>query len=247
MIIVGESSQVAIQAGFAPYDHVIQALSPNGAEHPLDVGSLPGRAGRREQLFDAVGSKYPNALIRKATTESRGTGPIAPLHWNVTSGKPPLNALFTSREPRGRTPGTADSKPNLIKAIEYFFHTGSDSANADDFEPRPRTCSRLLRCDCADHQKSRKSNTRPRTKHYLNDTCQSDLQHSKLTWSVFQSCHQIISSCGNESKRLENGLTGEVEFQSRLGAGTFRKPTYQEVTVHHVQLRFVNTTALVGG
>ena len=35
-----------------------------------------------------VESKYPNALIRKATTESRGTGPIAPLHWNVTSGKP---------------------------------------------------------------------------------------------------------------------------------------------------------------
>jgi hypothetical protein len=39
MIIVSESSQVAIQAGFAPYDHVIQALSPNGADHPLDVGS----------------------------------------------------------------------------------------------------------------------------------------------------------------------------------------------------------------
>src|SRR6516225_5174704 len=53
MIIVGESSQVAIQAGFAPYDHVIQALSPNGADHPLNVGPLPGRAGRREHLFDA--------------------------------------------------------------------------------------------------------------------------------------------------------------------------------------------------
>src|SRR5215472_4864261 len=53
MIIVGESSEMAIQAGLAPYDHVIQALSPNGPDHPLDVGSLPGRAGRREHLFDA--------------------------------------------------------------------------------------------------------------------------------------------------------------------------------------------------
>src|SRR6516165_2640744 len=53
MIIVRESSEVATQAGFAEYDHVIQALSPNGVDHPLDVGSLPGRAGRREHLLDA--------------------------------------------------------------------------------------------------------------------------------------------------------------------------------------------------
>jgi hypothetical protein len=37
MIIVGESSQVARQAGFTEYDHVIEALPPNGADHPLDV------------------------------------------------------------------------------------------------------------------------------------------------------------------------------------------------------------------
>jgi hypothetical protein len=55
MVMVSESSQVARQVGFAPHDHVIQALSPNGADHPLDVGSLPGRPGRREHLFDAHG------------------------------------------------------------------------------------------------------------------------------------------------------------------------------------------------
>ena len=42
MIIVRESSQVARQTGFIEYDHVIQALSPNGADRPLDIGSLPG-------------------------------------------------------------------------------------------------------------------------------------------------------------------------------------------------------------
>ena len=45
MIVVRESSQVARQAGFTEYDHVIQALPPNGADHPLDVSSLPGRPG----------------------------------------------------------------------------------------------------------------------------------------------------------------------------------------------------------
>src|SRR5215813_12494104 len=33
MIIVRESSEVARQAGFAEYDHVIQALPPNRAHH----------------------------------------------------------------------------------------------------------------------------------------------------------------------------------------------------------------------
>src|SRR6516164_9353245 len=67
-----------------------------------------------------VGSKYPNALIRKATTESRGTGPIAPVTLECNVWQAPLNALFTSREPRGRTPGTADSKSNLIKSDRVF-------------------------------------------------------------------------------------------------------------------------------
>src|SRR5215471_3756075 len=53
MIIVRESSEVARQAGFTEYDHVIQALPPNRADHPLDVGSLPRRPGCREHLFDA--------------------------------------------------------------------------------------------------------------------------------------------------------------------------------------------------
>src|SRR5215468_6783825 len=53
MIIVGEPSEVARQSGFTEYDYVIQALPPNGADHPLDIGSLPRRPGRREHLFDA--------------------------------------------------------------------------------------------------------------------------------------------------------------------------------------------------
>src|SRR6516162_5447546 len=53
MIIVCESSEMARQAGFVAYDHVIQALSPNGPDDALDVGSLPRRPRRREHLFDA--------------------------------------------------------------------------------------------------------------------------------------------------------------------------------------------------
>src|SRR4051794_20702495 len=53
MIVVRELSEMARQAGFTEYDHVVQALPPNGADHPLAVGSLPGRPGRREHVFDA--------------------------------------------------------------------------------------------------------------------------------------------------------------------------------------------------
>src|SRR5215472_3301899 len=52
MIIVCEVSEMAMQSGFTEYDHVIQALAPNRADHPLDVSSLPGRSMRREHLFD---------------------------------------------------------------------------------------------------------------------------------------------------------------------------------------------------
>src|SRR5215468_5752866 len=52
MIVVYESSEMAMQTGFTEYDHVIQALPPNRADHPLDVGSLPGRPGCREHLLD---------------------------------------------------------------------------------------------------------------------------------------------------------------------------------------------------
>src|SRR5215475_11831842 len=53
MVIVRESAEVARQAGFTEYDHMIQAFPPNRADHSLDIGSLPGRPGRREHLFDA--------------------------------------------------------------------------------------------------------------------------------------------------------------------------------------------------
>src|SRR5215831_4164881 len=52
MIIVCEVSEMAMQTGFAEYDRVIQALAPNRADHPLDVGSLPGRPRCRQHLLD---------------------------------------------------------------------------------------------------------------------------------------------------------------------------------------------------
>jgi hypothetical protein len=41
MIVIREFSEVAIQAGFTEHDHVIEALPANGADQPLDIGSLP--------------------------------------------------------------------------------------------------------------------------------------------------------------------------------------------------------------
>src|SRR5215471_498676 len=48
-----EFSEVLRQAGFTENDHVIQALPPNGADHPLDVRTLPRRSWRSQQFLNA--------------------------------------------------------------------------------------------------------------------------------------------------------------------------------------------------
>jgi hypothetical protein len=101
------------------------------------VVRVPARdATTTELTYILVGSKYPNALIRKGTTESRGTGPC-PVTLECNVWQAPLNALFTSREPTGRTSGTADSKSNLIKAIAYFYHTDLRRSSVHNY-PHPR-------------------------------------------------------------------------------------------------------------
>ena len=81
MIVVHESSEMAIQTGFTEYDHVIQALPPNGADHPLDVSSLPGRPGRREHLLDAHRLHLPHKV--------RPEDPVAIAQQIARRGLPP--------------------------------------------------------------------------------------------------------------------------------------------------------------
>src|SRR5215831_9543483 len=96
MIVVHESSEMAIQTGFTEYDHVIQALPPNRADHPLDVSSLPGRPGRREHLLDAhrlhpigaireVRSILATCLVRRITPPSK----LGPDHAQPRDGQVP--------------------------------------------------------------------------------------------------------------------------------------------------------------
>jgi len=42
MIVVDEVLKVSVQTALVEYDHVIQALAANGADHPFDIGTLPG-------------------------------------------------------------------------------------------------------------------------------------------------------------------------------------------------------------
>jgi len=53
MVVVREFSEVVRQAGFTEYDHVIQALPPNAADHALDVRTLPRRSWRSRQFLNA--------------------------------------------------------------------------------------------------------------------------------------------------------------------------------------------------
>ena len=42
MIVVDEVLNVPVQTALVEYDHVIQALAAEGADHPLDISTLPG-------------------------------------------------------------------------------------------------------------------------------------------------------------------------------------------------------------
>ena len=53
MVIVRDFSEVLRQAGFTENHHVIEALPPNGADHALDVRTLPRRSWRSQQFLNS--------------------------------------------------------------------------------------------------------------------------------------------------------------------------------------------------
>ena len=63
VIVVDEVLKMSIQAALAENDHVIQALAANGADHPFDIGTLPGRPRRRKHLFDAHGLHLVDEIL----------------------------------------------------------------------------------------------------------------------------------------------------------------------------------------
>lgn len=66
LVIIGhETSEVAEQVAFGRDDHVVEAFAADRAYHTLDVGALPGRAGRRQYL------RHPHRrdLIHKVAAE----------------------------------------------------------------------------------------------------------------------------------------------------------------------------------
>ena len=50
VIIVHEATEVVTETVFTGDDHVIEAFTADGADHALDVGALPGRTRRRQDL-----------------------------------------------------------------------------------------------------------------------------------------------------------------------------------------------------
>ena len=55
MIVADEVLQVSVQTVIIEYDHVIQALAADGADHSFYIGTLPGRPRSRKHLLDAHG------------------------------------------------------------------------------------------------------------------------------------------------------------------------------------------------
>src|SRR5215469_16033977 len=89
MIIVCEVLEMAMQTGFTEYDHVIQALAPNRADHPLDVSTLPGRSRCREHRFDTHGLHLLHQVRPRRSDRDRAANSVAQF-------------------PTGRTPSAAE-------------------------------------------------------------------------------------------------------------------------------------------
>jgi hypothetical protein len=73
------------------HDHMVQALPPNGTNHRLDVGSLPGRARRGQnfadahvsQLFSEVSAEDGVAVaqqVARELVEGKGLPSCCPVH-----------------------------------------------------------------------------------------------------------------------------------------------------------------------
>jgi hypothetical protein len=54
MVIIEKRSEMARQAGLVENDHVIQALSANGADHAFGISPLPRRAWGRQLWFPYI-------------------------------------------------------------------------------------------------------------------------------------------------------------------------------------------------
>jgi hypothetical protein len=52
-------------------DHMIQALAANGADHPFDIGTLPGRPWRRKHWLDAHGLHRIDEILPEDPMRSR--------------------------------------------------------------------------------------------------------------------------------------------------------------------------------
>jgi hypothetical protein len=68
VIVANEVLNVSVRAALVEYDHVIQALTANGADHPFDLGALPGCPQGRKHLFhahclDLVDEVLPEDLV----------------------------------------------------------------------------------------------------------------------------------------------------------------------------------------
>jgi hypothetical protein len=98
VIVIQVRSQGATKRAFLEHDHMVQALPPNGTNHPLDVGSLPRRARRGQNFADAQVSH----LVLEVLAED-GIAVAQQVAWELVEGKGLPQLL--SRPLRGRVRG----------------------------------------------------------------------------------------------------------------------------------------------
>lgn len=124
VIISGEQLHVPVQRSLVENDDMIETLSPDCADHPLNICSLPGRARSRKHFFDSHGLHLFDKLASEDTVSNRAGGnavrypretlPAVAARSTLPSDEPSRrNAQFAVgrvREPQRRTEsGTGES------------------------------------------------------------------------------------------------------------------------------------------
>ena len=71
VIVIQVRFEDASERGFTEHDHMIQALTPNGTNHTLHVGSLPGGARRGQHFADAHVAHLFSEVMAEMASRSR--------------------------------------------------------------------------------------------------------------------------------------------------------------------------------
>ena len=115
VIVVEIRIEDSTERGFVEHDHMIEALAPNGTNHPLHVGSLPRGSRRGQHFLDAHVSDLSSELIAE-----NSIAVAEQVAWELVEGK--CLPQLLSRPLCGRVGGHIEVKNATTVMSQYQKH-----------------------------------------------------------------------------------------------------------------------------